>query len=314
MKIASREAVRKETTEVAYETGFLYRSSSVLHGSVHRYRHSSGIVGLVLLPVDQYPQIVPPVVKVSASLYSGSERADRHTRPWPLPSSRNWTGTPGMVAVRCLPAASSGSFSATVTLDVSADPDLAAVDIQNRAETGRIASASRSGAERHFGGKARASGELMAVTLLSSDPKFDEIYLSNYATLNVLELVMCAPDCGRGRRLERRQPLLRHAGIFGCRPDKVGPGKPGAGTRQRSASGPEKTRTGSQPPACLWTGADGRRGHHDPHHRSRPSFVGRSVRVGDRNPGESGRLDASRVARRSAYLARSRVHTMPRAA
>ena len=60
----------------------------------------------------------------------------------------------------------------------------------------------------------QAASKLMTITLLSSDPKFDEIYLSNYATLNVLD--MLRRDARRGQRLERRQPLLRHADMGAC--------------------------------------------------------------------------------------------------
>ena len=48
-----------------------------------------GVIGLVMLPVDQYPRIVPPVVKVSAS-YPGADAMTR-LRPWPLLSNRNST-------------------------------------------------------------------------------------------------------------------------------------------------------------------------------------------------------------------------------
>ena len=88
-----------------------------------------GIVGLVLLPVDQYPQIVPPVVKVSAS-YPGAN-AQTVTQAVATPIEQELNGTPGMIYMESS-SSNSGSFSATVTFDISTDPDLAAVDIQNR--------------------------------------------------------------------------------------------------------------------------------------------------------------------------------------
>ena len=87
-----------------------------------------GIVGLVLLPVDQYPQIVPPVVKVSAS-YPGAN-AQTVTQAVATPIEQELNGTPGMIYMESS-SSNSGSFSATVTFDISTDPDLAAVDIQN---------------------------------------------------------------------------------------------------------------------------------------------------------------------------------------
>ena len=92
-------------------------------------------------------------------------------------------------------SSNSGSFSATVTFDISTDPDLAAVDIQNRLKQAE----SRLPAEVVQNGisvEKQASSKLMTITLLSSDPKFDEIYLSNYATLNVLDMLRRIPGVG----------------------------------------------------------------------------------------------------------------------
>ena len=151
-----------------------------------------GIVGLVLLPVDQYPQIVPPVVKVSAS-YPGAN-AQTVTQAVATPIEQELNGTPGMIYMESS-SSNSGSFSATVTFDISTDPDLAAVDIQNRLKQAE----SRLPAEVVQNGisvEKQASSKLMTITLLSSDPKFDEIYLSNYATLNVLDMLRRIPGVG----------------------------------------------------------------------------------------------------------------------
>ncbi len=152
-----------------------------------------GLIGLVLLPVDQYPQIVPPVVQVSAS-YPGAD-AQTVMQAVATPIEQELNGTPGMIYMESS-SSNSGSFSATVTFDISTDPDLAAVDIQNRLKMAE----SRLPAEVVQNGisvEKQASSKLMTITLLSSDPKFDEIYLSNYATLNVLDMLRRTPGVGR---------------------------------------------------------------------------------------------------------------------
>lgn len=96
-------------------------------------------------------------------------------------------GTPGMLYMESTNS-NSGSFSATITFDISTDPDLAAVEIQNRVKQAEA----RLPAEVVQNGisvEKQASSRLMTVTLRSNDPKFDEIYLSNYATLNVLDML-----------------------------------------------------------------------------------------------------------------------------
>ena len=144
-----------------------------------------GVLGLFLLPIDQYPQIVPPVVKVSAS-YPGAS-AQTVTQAVATPIEQELNGTPGMLYMESTNS-NSGSFSATITFDISTDPDLAAVEIQNRVKQAEA----RLPAEVVQNGisvEKQASSRLMTVTLRSNDPKLDEIYLSNYATLNVLDML-----------------------------------------------------------------------------------------------------------------------------
>ena len=151
-----------------------------------------GFIGLALLPVDQYPQIVPPVVRISAS-YPGAD-AQTVTQAVATPIEQELNGTPGMIYMESS-SSNSGGFSATVTFDISVDPDLAAVDIQNRlkkAEARLPAEVVQNG----ISVEKQAASKLMTITLLSSDPKFDEIYLSNYATLNVLDMLRRVPGVG----------------------------------------------------------------------------------------------------------------------
>lgn len=151
-----------------------------------------GFIGLALLPVDQYPQIVPPVVRISAS-YPGAD-AQTVTQAVATPIEQELNGTPGMIYMESS-SSNSGGFSATVTFDISTDPDLAAVDIQNRlkkAEARLPAEVVQNG----ISVEKQAASKLMTITLLSSDSKFDEIYLSNYATLNVLDMLRRVPGVG----------------------------------------------------------------------------------------------------------------------
>jgi len=152
-----------------------------------------GIIGLTMLPIDQYPQITPPVVKISASYPGASALTVSQAVATPIEQEIN--GTPGMLYMESN-SSNSGGFSATVTFDVSADPDLAAVEIQNRVKLAE----SRLPAEVIQNGisvEKQAPSQLMTICLTSSDPKFDEIYLSNFATINVLDLLRRIPGVGR---------------------------------------------------------------------------------------------------------------------
>ena len=152
-----------------------------------------GIIGLMMLPIDQYPQITPPVVKISAS-YPGAS-AVTVSQAVATPIEQELNGTPGMLYMESN-SSNTGSFSATVTFDISADPDMASVEIQNRvklAESRLPAEVVQNGIEV----EKQAASQLMTLTLMSDDPKFDEIYLSNFATLYVLDLLRRIPGVGR---------------------------------------------------------------------------------------------------------------------
>ena len=172
-----------------------------------------GTIGLLMLPIDQYPRIVPPVVKVSAS-YPGAD-AMTVTQAVATPIEQELNGTPGMIYMSSS-SSNSGGFSALVTFDIGVDPELAAVDVQNRVKKAE----SRLPAEVVQNGisvEKETAGKLMTITLLSSDAKFDEIYLSNYATLNVLDLLRRVPGVGSIRNVGSRYYAMQ---IF-VQPDKL---------------------------------------------------------------------------------------------
>lgn len=110
-----------------------------------------GIIGLTMLPVDQYPQITPPVVKISASYPGASALTVSQAVATPIEQEIN--GTPGMLYMESN-SSNSGGFSATVTFDVSADPDLAGSRNSESCETGGIPFAGRGDPEWYFGRKA----------------------------------------------------------------------------------------------------------------------------------------------------------------
>lgn len=152
-----------------------------------------GLIGLIMLPIEQYPQITPPVVKIGAT-YPGAN-ALTLSQAVATPIEQELNGTPGMIYMQSS-SSNSGSLNITVTFDVSANPDLAAVEVQNRVKLAE----SRLPAEVIQNGitiEKQAPSQLMTLTLMSDDPKFDEIYLSNFATINVLDVIRRIPGVGR---------------------------------------------------------------------------------------------------------------------
>lgn len=166
-----------------------------------------------MLPVDQYPAIVPPVVSVSTS-YPGAD-AMTVTQAVATPIEQELNGTPGMIYMTST-SSNSGYFSAKITFDIDVDPELAAVDVQNRVKKAE----SRLPAEVVQNGisvEKETANKLMTIAVLSTDPKFDEIYLSNYATLNILDLLRRVPGVGSIRNVGSRYYAMQ---IF-VQPDKL---------------------------------------------------------------------------------------------
>ncbi len=172
-----------------------------------------GLIGLTLLPIDQYPQIASPVIQVSAS-YPGAS-AQTVTQAVATPIEQELNGTPGMLYMESS-STNSGAFTLSVTFDLSTNPDLAAVEIQNRVKEAE----SRLPAEVVKNGisvSKQASSRLMTIALQSDDPKFDEIYLSNYATLNVVDILRRVPGVGRVSSVGGRYYAMQ----IWIRPDKL---------------------------------------------------------------------------------------------
>lgn len=152
-----------------------------------------GVIGLIFLPVEQYPQITPPIVKISTS-YPGAS-ATTVSQAVATPIEQELNGTPSMIYMESN-SSNSGGLTITVTFEAGVNVDLAAVEIQNRVKLAE----SRLPSEVLQNGisvEKATPGQLLIIALTSSDPKFDEIYLSNYATINVLDVIRRVPGVGQ---------------------------------------------------------------------------------------------------------------------
>src|SRR6187399_660949 len=91
-----------------------------------------GVLALITLPITQFPEIVPPSVTVTAK-YTGAN-ADVCVKSVATPIERAINGVPGMTYMSSV-ASNTGQVIITVFFAVGTDPDLAAVNVQNRVST-----------------------------------------------------------------------------------------------------------------------------------------------------------------------------------
>ena len=150
-----------------------------------------GIVGLVLLPVDQYPQIVPPVVKVSASYPGASAETIQKSVIVPLEQAIN--GVEDMTYMTS--SAAVGSASVTVYFRQGTDPDMAAVNVQNKVSraTGQLPSAVT---QIGVSTMKRQTSMVKIFSLYSPDDSYDETFLSNYSKINIEPRILRIPGVG----------------------------------------------------------------------------------------------------------------------
>ena len=140
-----------------------------------------GIIGLFSLPVEQYPDIAPPTIMVSTTYYGASAETLQKSVIAPLEEAIN--GVEDMTYMTSS-ATNSGSVSITVYFKQGTDPDMAAVNVQNRVSraTGQLpAEVTQVGVTT----SKRQTSILQMFSLSSPDESYDENFLSNYISINL---------------------------------------------------------------------------------------------------------------------------------
>jgi hydrophobe/amphiphile efflux-1 (HAE1) family protein len=172
-----------------------------------------GLIAIRILPVAQYPEIVPPQVVVSATYPGASAQTIAETVAAPLEQQVN--GVEDMLYMQST-STGTGTMSLSVFFRTGTDADQATINVNNRVQR---ATAVLPEEVRRQGVTVtkRSSSILQIVALSSPDKRYDPIYISNYALINIIDEL-------------RRTPGVGDASLFGAsdyamriwlRPDKV---------------------------------------------------------------------------------------------
>ncbi|MDR3662907.1 MAG: efflux RND transporter permease subunit, partial [Mycobacterium sp.] len=151
-----------------------------------------GAVALFGLPVAQYPDVVPPTVQVTTRYPGASAQIVIDTVALPIEQQVN--GVEDMLYMQSYSGAD-GSYTLTVTFKVGTDLNFAQVLVQNRVSSA-LAQLPQAVQNQGVTVQKRSTSILLFVTLTSPDSRYDSLYLSNYATINIRDELARLPGVG----------------------------------------------------------------------------------------------------------------------
>jgi HAE1 family hydrophobic/amphiphilic exporter-1/multidrug efflux pump len=153
----------------------------------------AGTIAFLLLPVARFPQITPPSVIVSATFPGADAATIEQSVAAPIETQVN--GVPNMIYMDSR-SANDGSYTLNVTFEVGTAQDIAAVDVQNQvaiAQRQLPPDVLRQGVSI----TKRQPQPLLFIAIEATDPRYDYLFLSNFATLQVYDSLARVPGVGQ---------------------------------------------------------------------------------------------------------------------
>ncbi|HEY7579890.1 MAG TPA: efflux RND transporter permease subunit, partial [Acetobacteraceae bacterium] len=152
----------------------------------------AGLLSLLVIPVAQYPDIVPPQVSVT-TLYPGASAAIVDaTIAQPIESQV--VGVDKMIYMKSV-SGNDGSYSLKVSFELGTDPDINTVNVNNRVQVA-LSKLPQDVQKQGVTVKKQSSALLGVIALYSPKQTHDELFISNYATINLLDQIKSTPGVG----------------------------------------------------------------------------------------------------------------------
>jgi multidrug efflux pump len=165
----------------------------------------AGTIAAMVLPIAQYPPIAPPTVQVSCSYPGASAQVVADTVAAPIEQQVN--GIEGMLYMSSQ-CGNDGSYNLTVTFDLNSDLNTSLVMVQNRVAlaTPQLPTCVQ---KQGLTIKKKSPNILLVVNFFSKSGKYDDLYLSNYATIHVKDELFRLPGVGDITYLGQRDYSIR---------------------------------------------------------------------------------------------------------
>lgn len=173
-----------------------------------------GVLGLISLPVSQYPEIAPPTVTVSANYQGASAEVVMNSVVIPLEEQIN--GVEDMTYMTST-SNNDGSASISIYFKLGTNPDLAAVNVQNRVSRATPLlpqEVTRAGVTT----SKRQSDNILIFSLYSENPEYDMTFLQNYANINILPKIKRVAGVGEAMIFGQKDYSMR----IWLKPDVMG--------------------------------------------------------------------------------------------
>jgi hydrophobic/amphiphilic exporter-1 (mainly G- bacteria), HAE1 family len=151
-----------------------------------------GMVAIYRLPVSEYPNVVPPTVQVTTSYPGASAETVMNTIALPIENQVN--GVDKMLYMMST-SAPDGTYILTVTFQIGTDPNIDQVLVQNRVQLA-LASLPEPAQAQGVSVQKKNTAILQYVTLDSPDGKYDSLFMANYATINLTDVLARLPGVG----------------------------------------------------------------------------------------------------------------------
>lgn len=164
-----------------------------------------GILGLVELPIAQYPDISPPTVQVSAT-YTGAN-SDAVLKSVIVPLEEQINGVENMTYMTSS-ATNTGSATISVYFKVGSNPDMDAVNVQNRVSSA-TSLLPQEVTQAGVTVRKRQASNLIIASIYSDNPDYDQTFLQNYAEINILPQVKRVNGVGDAAAFGSRQYAMR---------------------------------------------------------------------------------------------------------
>ncbi|MEN6457455.1 MAG: multidrug efflux RND transporter permease subunit [Thermoguttaceae bacterium] len=165
----------------------------------------AGLVALLTLPIAQYPDIAPPTVLVACSYPGASAKVVAETIAAPIEQQVNGVENMLYMSSQCT---NDGAYSLTITFKLGTDLDMAQVLVQNRVS---LATPSLPDVVKQTGvtTKKQSPNIMLVVNLISPDQRYDQLYLSNFATIRIKDELARLDGVGDVAFLGQRDYSLR---------------------------------------------------------------------------------------------------------